>query len=185
MFLENSRYFKVNQAEAQAEDGRTVKVVRLRRLPAVSGSATPDIDYTALNGTVTISAGSTSATIDVVTSLDSLVEADETIIVTLDEITSGSHEFNASTQDPAGNQVTATTTPVTIIADFDAPTAEFTSPVPGSWSHFGPQELSWGPVMFERYAGRCTPWTSLMNGAGNKSANFAYKGEKNDCNARK
>lgn len=40
MFLENSRYFKLKQAEAQAEDGRIVKVVRLRRLPAVSGSAT-------------------------------------------------------------------------------------------------------------------------------------------------
>ncbi len=40
MFLENSRYFKVKQAEAQAEDGRIVKVVRLRRLPEVRGSAT-------------------------------------------------------------------------------------------------------------------------------------------------
>jgi len=40
VFLENSRYFKVKQAEAQAEDGRIVKVVRLRRLPEVRGSAT-------------------------------------------------------------------------------------------------------------------------------------------------
>ena len=40
MFLENSRYFKLKHAEAKAEDGRTVKVVRLRRLPEVSGPAT-------------------------------------------------------------------------------------------------------------------------------------------------
>ncbi|NIS81339.1 MAG: hypothetical protein GTO14_14305 [Anaerolineales bacterium] len=40
MFLERSRYYKVQKAEIELKNGRTVKVVRLRRLPDVQGSAT-------------------------------------------------------------------------------------------------------------------------------------------------
>lgn len=41
MFLESSRYHRVRNDEAKARDGRMVKVVALRRLPAVSGGLTP------------------------------------------------------------------------------------------------------------------------------------------------
>ena len=38
MFRDNSRYGRVNQDEVELPDGRTVTVVRLRRLPATPGS---------------------------------------------------------------------------------------------------------------------------------------------------
>ncbi len=40
MFLETSRYYQVAQVEATARGGRPVRAVKLRRLPAVSGSPT-------------------------------------------------------------------------------------------------------------------------------------------------
>ena len=55
----------------------------------VAGDATPDVDYTALSGTVTITAGETSARIDVSALNDDVLENDETIIVTLANIDSG------------------------------------------------------------------------------------------------
>jgi hypothetical protein len=41
VFLESSRYQRVRKKEAKARDGRIVKVVALRRLPAVAGDPTP------------------------------------------------------------------------------------------------------------------------------------------------
>lgn len=38
MFLENSRYAKVAQVEAEKADGTKVRAVKLRRLPATAGS---------------------------------------------------------------------------------------------------------------------------------------------------
>jgi Calx-beta domain/Domain of unknown function DUF11 len=55
----------------------------------VSGTATSGADYTALSGTVTIPAGSTTATIDIPVNDDAIVEGGETVIVTLTSITSG------------------------------------------------------------------------------------------------
>lgn len=57
---------------------------------SVAGSATAGDDYTALSGTVTILAGQTSATITVLVADDALVEPDETVVVTLSEVTEGS-----------------------------------------------------------------------------------------------
>ncbi len=55
----------------------------------VAGTATTDVDYTALSGTVTIPAGSSSATIEVPVLDDDLIEGDETIALTLDGVTAG------------------------------------------------------------------------------------------------
>lgn len=55
----------------------------------VGGTATPDQDYVALSGTLTILAGQTSATIDVSVLDDDLIEGGQTLIVTLGTITSG------------------------------------------------------------------------------------------------
>ena len=55
----------------------------------VAGTATPGTDYTALSGTVTIIAGATTATISIPVTDDAIVEAPETVIVTLGSITSG------------------------------------------------------------------------------------------------
>ncbi|MBP4136914.1 beta strand repeat-containing protein [Flavobacterium geliluteum] len=54
----------------------------------VSGTATSGTDFTALTGSVTIPAGSSSATINVAALTDSAIESDETIVVT-GAITSG------------------------------------------------------------------------------------------------
>ncbi len=50
---------------------------------AVTGNATPDIDYEALSGSVTIAAGQLSATFDVAVIEQALLEDDETVVVTL------------------------------------------------------------------------------------------------------
>ena len=55
----------------------------------VGGSATEGTDYAALSGTVTIPAGQTLAMIGVSVIDDQLEEGDETVIVTLDNITAG------------------------------------------------------------------------------------------------
>ena len=54
-----------------------------------SGTATPSVDYNQLPGTVTIPAGELSAKIPVNLIEDTVDEFDETVIVTLDSITSG------------------------------------------------------------------------------------------------
>ncbi|MGH7894614.1 MAG: beta strand repeat-containing protein, partial [Candidatus Binatia bacterium] len=56
-----------------------------------TGTATPGAgnDYTTLSGSVTILAGATTATINVAVLNDLLLESTETVIVTLDSITSG------------------------------------------------------------------------------------------------
>ncbi len=40
MFLDNSRYARVKQVDVTLKDGRTVRAVRLRRLPATAGAPT-------------------------------------------------------------------------------------------------------------------------------------------------
>ena len=50
---------------------------------SVGGTATSGLDYTALSGTVTISAGTTTATITVPVINDAIVEATETVILTI------------------------------------------------------------------------------------------------------
>ncbi len=67
----------------------------------VAGSATPGADYTALSGSVTIPAGSTTATISVGVLDDPDVESAETVIVTLDEITSGDDQITIGAADQA------------------------------------------------------------------------------------
>ena len=56
---------------------------------SIGGTATAGTDYTALTGTVTILAGATTATISIPVLDDPVVEAGETVIVTLTGITSG------------------------------------------------------------------------------------------------
>ena len=55
----------------------------------VSGTATSAADYTALSGTVTIPAGSTTATISIPVLDDAIVEGGETVTVTFTSVTSG------------------------------------------------------------------------------------------------
>ncbi|NOR29025.1 MAG: HYR domain-containing protein, partial [Lutibacter sp.] len=76
----------------------------------ISGTATAANDYTTLTGSVTIPAGSTSTTIDVSVLNDNILEASETVIITLDTITSGDADISI------GTPVTATVT----IADEDS-----------------------------------------------------------------
>jgi Tfp pilus tip-associated adhesin PilY1 len=61
---------------------------------SVGGTATSGSDYTALSGSVTISAGDTTATITVPVTDDGIVEATETVVVTLIGITSGDFQIS-------------------------------------------------------------------------------------------
>lgn len=83
---------------------------------SVGGNALPGDDYAGLNGTVTIVAGETEAFLSVMVFNDSIVESNETVILTLETITSGNSAIQIVT---TGNE-TATVT----IQDLD--TAEIT-----------------------------------------------------------
>jgi hypothetical protein len=74
-----------------------------------TGTATSGSDFTALSGTVTIPAGSTTATITIPVINDAAVEGNETVILTLSSVTSGLATLGAP--------LVATNT----IADNDAP----------------------------------------------------------------
>ncbi|MBE9044156.1 hypothetical protein IQ255_07010 [Pleurocapsales cyanobacterium LEGE 10410] len=80
----------------------------------VSGTATSNEDYTALSGSVTIPQGNLAATIDVMTIDDSEQEGEESVTVTLDEITAGDSNIVFGAVD----------TTTLFIADDDAPAAE-------------------------------------------------------------
>ncbi|RMF68154.1 MAG: hypothetical protein D6742_05800, partial [Cyanobacteria bacterium J069] len=82
----------------------------------VAGTATPGADYTALTGTVTIPAGQLSATIPVTVLDDTLIEGSESVIVTLNAITSGG----------AGLTISNANTATVNIADNDLPVSTLT-----------------------------------------------------------
>lgn len=63
---------------------------------SVSGTATSGSDFTALSGTLTIPAGSTTGTISIPIIDDAIVEGSETIIVTLTSVTSGTVTLGAT-----------------------------------------------------------------------------------------
>jgi len=81
----------------------------------VSGTATSGSDYNALSGSVTIPAGSSTATITVTPINDTLVESDETVIVTL----------SANAAYSIGSPSSAT---VTIISDDPVPGEQISAP---------------------------------------------------------
>ncbi len=90
----------------------------------VAGTATSGSDYTALSGTVTIPAGSTTATITIPVIDDAVVEGNETVIITLSSITSGSPGVTLG----AVANLVATNT----IADNDAPTVTIANTTNGN-----------------------------------------------------
>ncbi|MGF1481071.1 MAG: malectin domain-containing carbohydrate-binding protein [Cyanophyceae cyanobacterium] len=68
---------------------------------SVEGTATPDDDYTALSGTVTISAGELAASIDVAVLDDQESEGNESVEITLDAITAGDSDVVLDAADTA------------------------------------------------------------------------------------
>ena len=79
---------------------------------SVGGSATSGDDFTALSGTVTIAAGSTSATINVATINDALVEATEDVIVTLTGFTAHDPKSRSTGPTMWRRSTSLTTTPL-------------------------------------------------------------------------
>jgi hypothetical protein len=49
MFLPNSRYARTAVVDVRTTDGRTVKAIKLRRLPAVSGASVTVTDHDRLD----------------------------------------------------------------------------------------------------------------------------------------
>ncbi len=90
-----SAVFRVRQTAATAEP----TVVAL----VVTGTAESGADFQAFSGPATIAAGQTSTTINVSILDDALLEGDESIIVTLQQITSGSSQLAI---DASADQVT-------------------------------------------------------------------------------
>ena len=71
----------------------------------ISGDATNGADYQTITGTVTIPAGSTSATIDVIPVDDQLFEGDESVTLTLSGITSGDADITLGATNSATVQI--------------------------------------------------------------------------------
>ncbi|MEK7424495.1 MAG: Calx-beta domain-containing protein, partial [Actinomycetota bacterium] len=110
----------------------TVSLTQTSSTPTVvsytltGSTATAGTDYAALTGSVTIPDGETAATIDVSGIVDdAIVEADETVIVTLTGITSGDPQI---TLDPDAADRTATVS----IADNDSATVSITKITDGA-----------------------------------------------------
>src|SRR6185369_442161 len=82
----------------------------------VSGTAAPGSDYTALAGSVTIPAGSLTALIDVTLLADSLVEGDETVIVTLTAVTSGDPQITLDSGNSAATVTIADTEDTALVS---------------------------------------------------------------------
>lgn len=82
------------------------------------GTATPSVDYAALGGTLTLVQGETSAEITIPVFEDALVEGEETVEITLTEITSGLAQL---VPDPVA---------VTSILDDDAVLVSIDNPAP-------------------------------------------------------
>ncbi|MBK7030042.1 MAG: tandem-95 repeat protein [Bacteroidales bacterium] len=102
----------------------------------VSGTATANSDYNTLSGSITIPAGSTSATIDVLVINDLLLEATETVIATLSSITSGNSGVTIGTPDAATVNITDDDAASLAISDVtvseSAGTATFTVTLTGN-----------------------------------------------------
>ena len=96
----------------------------------VTGTATSGDDFSALSGSVTIAAGNTTATIDLSTLDDAIVEASETVIVTLDSVTAGDPQI---TIDGAADTATVT------IADDDSAQVSIAANDPNA-SETGPDD---------------------------------------------
>ena len=94
----------------------------------VSGTATQGTDYTAIGTNVIITAGNTSATIDVAVSDDTIIEDDETVIVTLGSVTSGDPDISVSGSPNATVTITdnesATVALAATIANASEPSAD-------------------------------------------------------------
>jgi hypothetical protein len=85
---------------------------------SIAGTATSGTDYTARSGTVTIVTGQTSATITVPVLPDSIAEGNETVIVTLTGVTSGTASLSATPSAlTATNTITDDDTAVVSIAN--------------------------------------------------------------------
>ena len=119
--------FSVRLSETEAEDVSVEWATTQPGNPLGAGeTAEPDLDYTADSGTVAIPAGSTSATFTVATNQDTLVEGDETFVVTLEQATKG------TAQPPELLTLGVTMATGTITDDDTAPTGVTLSAVPDS-----------------------------------------------------
>ena len=111
----------------------------------VGGTATPGAgnDYSPLGGTATIPAGATTADIDVTVLNDNLVEATETVIVTLASITSGDPQITISAANPTATVTISSDDVATISIGAAVPRTKAT-PEPersSSWSRFPPRSM--------------------------------------------
>ncbi|MCB9016960.1 MAG: HYR domain-containing protein, partial [Lentimicrobiaceae bacterium] len=93
----------------------------------VSGTATAGSDYNSLSGTVTIPAGSTSVTIDVIVNDDNILESSETVIATLIAITSGTPAITIGTPNAATVTITDNDAASVSIADVTVSEADGTA----------------------------------------------------------
>jgi antitoxin (DNA-binding transcriptional repressor) of toxin-antitoxin stability system len=122
----------------------------------MTGTATNGTDYNTLNGTLTIPAGATTATLDVAAKDDFLAEPDETVILTLATST-------AYTLAPGQGSATAT-------IDDNEPSVGITATVPAA-SEQGPAP---GTFRVARNAAAATPLTVDFTVGGTASTSGDY-----------
>lgn len=100
---------------------------------SVNGSATAGSDYQSLSGSVSIPAGSTSATLHVIVIDDDAIEGDETVSVTL---TGGAYTPSGDSSGPVTISIGSPSSATVTLADDDflinPPTCTITSPASGT-----------------------------------------------------
>ena len=79
----------------------------------LGGTATPGTDYAPVTGTLTIAAGSTTGTIVVDPTADTIFEGDETVVVTLTDATTGTTPLTITTPTATGT-ITEDTPKITV-----------------------------------------------------------------------
>ncbi|MBO9728300.1 MAG: gliding motility-associated C-terminal domain-containing protein, partial [Chitinophaga sp.] len=87
-----------------ASGKRTAAPITIRYM--MSGSATPDADYTAISGTITIPAGANSVVVLVIVQDDREVETPETVVFKLTGAQSADYTFTAGASDEATVTIT-------------------------------------------------------------------------------
>jgi Calx-beta domain-containing protein/putative Ig domain-containing protein len=97
---------------------------------AIGGTATNGLDYSPLLGSVTIPAGSSTKTIDVVPIDDTLAEGNETVILTLRTDAA----YNVGTPGDVTVTIADNDSPPTVTIEANIPEASETGPTPGQFT---------------------------------------------------
>jgi len=123
----------------------------------VSGTATPDDDYTPLSGSVTIPARATTVDLDIVVLNDDWVEGGETVIVTLNAVTSGDPDVDIDDVDNSATLLISDDDTAIVSVEKVADGAEAATPAHGTFRVVQTRASAADTVLSYTVSGTATP----------------------------